>query len=95
MLVIQTTFDELHRNWKLFHFLSFRSSAAVFVKAVEQFPNLDAIRALVDDEKQVTALDLTAFPVSWLSDVAISTRENLYCFNCTYSPIEIIPGSYR
>ena len=32
--------DELHRNWMLFHFLSYRSSEAVFVKAVEQFPNL-------------------------------------------------------
>lgn len=51
-LVIQTTLDdalvarlgrtpdELHRNWMLFHFLSYRSSEAVFVKAVEQFPNL-------------------------------------------------------
>ena len=32
--------DELHRNWMLFHFLSYRSSEALFVKAVEQFPNL-------------------------------------------------------
>ncbi|WP_217699403.1 hypothetical protein [Pseudomonas fluorescens] len=32
--------DELHRNWMLFHFLSYRSSEAVFVKAVEQFPHL-------------------------------------------------------
>ncbi|WP_439588241.1 hypothetical protein [Hydrogenophaga sp.] len=32
--------DELHRNWMLFHFLSYRSSEAVFVKAVEQFPDL-------------------------------------------------------
>ncbi|AYN20434.1 hypothetical protein [Alcaligenes aquatilis] len=32
--------DELHRNWMLFHFLSYRSSEAVFVKVVEQFPNL-------------------------------------------------------
>lgn len=51
-LVIQTTLDdalvarlgrtpdELHRNWMLFHFLSYRSSEAVFTKAVEQFPNL-------------------------------------------------------
>ncbi|WLH10910.1 hypothetical protein PSH58_18765 [Pseudomonas hefeiensis] len=51
-LVIQTTLDdalvarlgrtpdELHRNWMLFHFLSYRSSEAVFIKAVEQFPNL-------------------------------------------------------
>ncbi|MBY8943997.1 MULTISPECIES: hypothetical protein [Pseudomonas] len=40
MLVIQTTLYELHRNWMLFHFLSCRSSEAVVVKAVEQFPNL-------------------------------------------------------
>lgn len=51
-LVIPTTLDdalvarlgrtpnELHRNWMLFHFLSYRPSAAVFTKAVEQFPNL-------------------------------------------------------
>ncbi|WP_218189441.1 MULTISPECIES: hypothetical protein [unclassified Pseudomonas] len=51
-LVIQTTLDdalvtrlghtpdELHRNWMLFHFLSYRSSEAVFVKAVKQFSNL-------------------------------------------------------
>jgi hypothetical protein len=32
--------DELHPNWMLFHFLSYRSSEAVFVKAIEQFPNL-------------------------------------------------------
>jgi hypothetical protein len=32
--------NELHRNWMLFHFLSYRSSSAVFTKAVEQFPNL-------------------------------------------------------
>lgn len=32
--------DELHRNRMLFHFLSYRSSEAVFVKTVEQFPNL-------------------------------------------------------
>lgn len=32
--------DELHRNWMLFHFLSYRASEAVFVKTVEQFPDL-------------------------------------------------------
>ena len=32
--------DERHRNWMLFHFLSYRSSAAVFIKTLEQFPNL-------------------------------------------------------
>ncbi|AYC32988.1 hypothetical protein D3880_11680 [Pseudomonas cavernae] len=32
--------DEWHRNWMLFHFLSYRSSEAVFKKAVEQFPDL-------------------------------------------------------
>ncbi|AZC58094.1 hypothetical protein [Pseudomonas chlororaphis] len=32
--------DEWHRNWMLFLFLSYRSSEAVFIKAVEQFPNL-------------------------------------------------------
>lgn len=32
--------DELHRNWMLFHFMSYRSSEAVFVKTFEQFPNL-------------------------------------------------------
>lgn len=51
-LVIPTTLDdalvarlgrtpnELHRNWMLFHFMSYRSSATVFTKAIEQFPNL-------------------------------------------------------
>jgi hypothetical protein len=37
---LSRTPDEWHRNWMLFHFLSYRSSAAVFIKAVEQFPNL-------------------------------------------------------
>lgn len=32
--------DEWHRNWILFHFLSYRSSEAVFIKTVGQFPNL-------------------------------------------------------
>jgi hypothetical protein len=32
--------DELHCNWLLFAFLSYRSSDAVFVKVVEQFPGL-------------------------------------------------------
>lgn len=32
--------DEWHRNWMLFHFLSYRSSEAVFAKSVEQFPDL-------------------------------------------------------
>ncbi|WP_413729453.1 hypothetical protein [Sodalis sp. RH22] len=32
--------DERHCNWMLFHFLSYRSSTAVFIKAIEQFPNL-------------------------------------------------------
>lgn len=32
--------DELHRNWMLFHFLSYRASGAVFAKTVQQFPNL-------------------------------------------------------
>jgi hypothetical protein len=32
--------DERHRNWLLFHFLSYRASDAVFIKAVQQFPDL-------------------------------------------------------
>jgi hypothetical protein len=32
--------DERHRNWMVFHFLSYRASDAVFAKAVGQFPNL-------------------------------------------------------
>ncbi len=32
--------DEMHRNWMLFHFLSFRASEPVFIKAVEQSPDL-------------------------------------------------------
>lgn len=32
--------DELHRNWILFHFLSYRSSEAVFKKTVERYPDL-------------------------------------------------------
>lgn len=32
--------DEVHRNWMLLHFLSYRSSDAVFVKAIDQYPNL-------------------------------------------------------
>lgn len=32
--------DEWHHNWMLFHFLSYRSSEAVFVKVIEQFPDL-------------------------------------------------------
>lgn len=32
--------DELHSNWMLFHFLSYRSSEPVFIKVLEQFPSL-------------------------------------------------------
>lgn len=32
--------DEWHRNWMLFHFLSYRASDEVFVKAIQQFPDL-------------------------------------------------------
>lgn len=32
--------DERHRNWMLFHFLSYRSSEPVFIRSVEQFPDL-------------------------------------------------------
>jgi hypothetical protein len=32
--------DELHRNWLLFHFLSFRASEAVFTRTIEQSPDL-------------------------------------------------------
>lgn len=32
--------DERHRNWMLFHFLSYRASEAVFAKTVQQFPDV-------------------------------------------------------
>ncbi|KPL55643.1 hypothetical protein ABB55_03265 [Prosthecomicrobium hirschii] len=32
--------DEVHRNWLLFHFLSYRASEVVFAKAIKQFPDL-------------------------------------------------------
>jgi len=32
--------DEWHRNWMLFHFLSYRANEAVFIKTVQQFPHL-------------------------------------------------------
>jgi hypothetical protein len=32
--------NEWHRNWMLFHFLSYRASGPVFAKAVQQFPDL-------------------------------------------------------
>lgn len=32
--------DEWHRNWMLFHFLSYRASDSVFAKAIQQFPDL-------------------------------------------------------
>lgn len=32
--------DERHRNWLLFHFLSYRASEVVFAKAIQQFPDL-------------------------------------------------------
>uniref|UniRef100_B0SV38 Novel STAND NTPase 3 domain-containing protein n=1 Tax=Caulobacter sp. (strain K31) TaxID=366602 RepID=B0SV38_CAUSK len=32
--------DEWHRNWMLFHFLSYRANEHVFVSAVQQFPQL-------------------------------------------------------
>ncbi|QHP66368.1 hypothetical protein EI171_02420 [Bradyrhizobium sp. LCT2] len=32
--------DEWHRNWMLFHFLSYRASESVFAKAIQQFPDL-------------------------------------------------------
>ena len=34
------TRDEWHRNWMLFHFLSYRASEAVFAKTVRQFPDV-------------------------------------------------------
>ncbi|KQN72190.1 hypothetical protein ASE94_06580 [Devosia sp. Leaf64] len=37
---ISRTPDETHRNWMLFHFLSYRASDAVFVKVIRQFPDL-------------------------------------------------------
>lgn len=32
--------DEVQRNWLLFHFLSYRASDAVFLKTLQQFPDL-------------------------------------------------------
>lgn len=32
--------DERHRNWMLFHFLSYRASEVVFSKVVQQYPDL-------------------------------------------------------
>lgn len=32
--------DDVHLNWMLFHFLSYRASEAVFSKVVQQYPNL-------------------------------------------------------
>lgn len=32
--------NERHRNWMLFHFLSYRASDAVFTKSIRQFPDL-------------------------------------------------------
>lgn len=32
--------DEPHRNWMLFHFLSYRANEPVFIKAIQQFPHL-------------------------------------------------------
>ncbi|HGM6729193.1 TPA: hypothetical protein ACKQBZ_000229 [Stenotrophomonas maltophilia] len=32
--------DEWHRNWMLFHFLSYRASGPVFAKVIQQFPDL-------------------------------------------------------
>lgn len=32
--------DERHRNWLLFHFLSYRASEAVFAKVIRQFPDV-------------------------------------------------------
>lgn len=32
--------DEWHRNWMLFHFLSYRASEPVFARAVQQYPGL-------------------------------------------------------
>lgn len=37
---LSQTPDESHRNWMLFHFLSYRASDAVFTKVIEQFPEL-------------------------------------------------------
>lgn len=37
---LSCTPDELHRNWMLFHFISYRASDAVLTKAIRQFPNL-------------------------------------------------------
>lgn len=37
---LSRTPDERHRNWMLFHFLSYRASDAVFAKVIGQFPDL-------------------------------------------------------
>lgn len=37
---LSRTPDERHRNWLLFHFLSYRASDAVFTKVIGQFPEL-------------------------------------------------------
>lgn len=37
---LSQTPDESHRNWMLFHFLSYRASDAVFTKVIGQFPEL-------------------------------------------------------
>lgn len=37
---LSRTPDETHRNWMLFHFLSYRASDAVFIKVIGQFPDL-------------------------------------------------------
>lgn len=37
---LRRTPDERHRNWMLFHFLSYRASEPVFAKLVEQSPSL-------------------------------------------------------
>lgn len=51
--------DERHRNWLLFHFLSYRASEVVFAKAIQQFPNLlrrDCWRTeLVGNDAQLAA----------------------------------------
>jgi hypothetical protein len=37
---LSRTPDERHRNWMLFHFLSYRASDAVFTKVIGQYPEL-------------------------------------------------------
>ena len=37
---LSRTPDEMHRNWMLFHFLSYRASDAVFTKLIQQLPDL-------------------------------------------------------